>query len=134
MQTDLAQWTLAQFTAFALMMVRVTVVMMTAPVLGNARIPSQVKVAFSLAISLLLYLALRPAPLPEPGNIFALAAAVAGEAFAGLIVGWFYLKGPKNLRLELKYRLSRWRMERMRKRFNVHQGGRRRDDWHDRVH
>ena len=52
---------------------------------------------------------------------------------AGLVVGWFYLKGPKNLRLDLKYRLTRWRMERLRKRFNVHQGGRS-DDWHDRVH
>lgn len=52
---------------------------------------------------------------------------------AGLLVGWIYLKGPTNLRLDLKYRLTRWRMERMRKRFNVHQGGRS-DDWHDRVH
>jgi membrane associated rhomboid family serine protease len=52
---------------------------------------------------------------------------------AGLLVGWLYLKGPRNLRLDLKYRLTRWRMERMRKRFNVHQGGRR-DDWSDRVH
>lgn len=88
MQTDLAQWTLAQFTAFALMMIRVSVVMMTAPVLGNARIPGQVKVAFSLAVTLLLFLALRPAPLPEPGNIFSLVGAIAGEVFAGLIIGY----------------------------------------------
>ena len=33
---------------------------------------------------------------------------------AGLLVGWIYLKGPRNLRLDLNYRLSRWRMERMR--------------------
>ena len=52
---------------------------------------------------------------------------------AGLLVGWIYLKGPKNLNLEIKYRLTRWRMERMRRRFNVHQGGRS-DDWKNRVH
>ena len=52
---------------------------------------------------------------------------------AGLLVGWIYLKGPRNLRLDLNYRLSRWRMERMRRRFNVHRGGRG-DDWQKRVH
>ena len=51
----------------------------------------------------------------------------------GLVVGWFYLKGPKELELELKYRMTRWRMERMRRRFNVHRGGRG-DDWQNRVH
>lgn len=50
----------------------------------------------------------------------------------GLIIGWLYLKGPKDLQLEWKYRMTKWRMERMRKRFNVHQGGRR--GWDDKVH
>jgi membrane associated rhomboid family serine protease len=50
----------------------------------------------------------------------------------GLIIGWFYLQGPTNLRLELKYRLTRWKMERMRRRFDVHRGGR--DNWRDRIH
>ena len=48
----------------------------------------------------------------------------------GLVAGWIYLKGPGNLRLELKYQLSRWRMARLRRRFDVHQGGK--DKW--RVH
>lgn len=51
----------------------------------------------------------------------------------GLVVGWFYLKGPKNLQLEMKYRLSRWRMERMRRKFGVHPGGRS-DEWRNRPH
>jgi membrane associated rhomboid family serine protease len=42
----------------------------------------------------------------------------------GLVVGWIYLKGPRNMRLELQYHLTRWRMERMRRRFDVHRGGR----------
>ena len=57
---------------------------------------------------------------------------------AGLVVGWFYLQGPKKTRLELQYRLTKWRMDRMRKRFNVHQGGRGNGGgnggWSGRVH
>jgi membrane associated rhomboid family serine protease len=50
----------------------------------------------------------------------------------GLVVGWLYLKGPTNLRLDLQYRMTRWRMDRMRKKFDVHRGGR--DNWRDRIH
>jgi membrane associated rhomboid family serine protease len=50
----------------------------------------------------------------------------------GLLVGWLYLKGPRDLQLSLKYRLTRWRMERMRRKFNVHKGGR--GGWDGRVH
>jgi len=52
---------------------------------------------------------------------------------AGLLVGWIYLKGPHNLQLELRYRLTKWRMDRMRRKFNVHRGGRS-DDWQNRLH
>jgi membrane associated rhomboid family serine protease len=51
---------------------------------------------------------------------------------SGLLIGWVYLKGPRNLRLDLNYHLTRWRMERMRRRFDVHRGGR--DNWRDRIH
>ena len=43
---------------------------------------------------------------------------------SGLLIGWIYLNGPKNLQLDLQYRLTKWRMDRMRKRFSVHKGGR----------
>lgn len=81
---------------------------------------------------------------PLPARVFvAIIGAVAffsalGESgstvsnvahLGGLAVGWLYLKGPRDLRLAWQYRLSRWRMNRLRKRFNVHQGGR-----NDRVH
>jgi len=42
----------------------------------------------------------------------------------GMLVGWLYLQGPTNLRLAIRYRLTKWRMDRMRKRFDVHPGGR----------
>jgi membrane associated rhomboid family serine protease len=50
----------------------------------------------------------------------------------GLVVGFLYLKSPSDLRLEFRYRLTKWRMDRMRRRFNVHKGGR--DDWENRLH
>ena len=48
---------------------------------------------------------------------------------AGLLIAYLYLKGPTNLRLELKYRMTKWRMDRMRRKFGVHQGGRRDKPW-----
>lgn len=88
MTTDLATWTLAQFLAYGLMLVRVSVVFLTAPVLGNARIPAQVKIGLAMSITLLLYLAGNVKGLPEPSNILALSSAVGGEIFAGLIIGY----------------------------------------------
>lgn len=90
MNPDLANWTVAQFTFFALMLTRVSVLFATAPVLGNARIPGQVKIALSLVITLLLYLGYRggAGKAAVPTNVFQLAGAVAGEAFVGLIIGY----------------------------------------------
>ena len=54
---------------------------------------------------------------------------------AGLAAGWFYLQGPRKMRLELQYRMTKWRMDRARKRFNIHQGGRGGDGgWGGRIH
>jgi membrane associated rhomboid family serine protease len=70
---------------------------------------------------------------------FLSATAASGGAVAnvahlgGLLAGFVYLKGPRDLRLELKYRLTKWRMDRMRRRFSVHKGGRD-DDWGNHVH
>jgi membrane associated rhomboid family serine protease len=50
----------------------------------------------------------------------------------GLVIGYFYLRGFTNIRLAFRYRLTQWRMERMRRRFNVHRGGR--NDWENRIH
>jgi membrane associated rhomboid family serine protease len=50
----------------------------------------------------------------------------------GLVVSFLYLKGTKGLVAEAKYRYLRWKMARLRSRFDVHQGGRRDKD--HRVH
>jgi flagellar biosynthetic protein FliR len=72
------------------MLIRVSVLFISAPVIGNARVPSQLKIALSLIVTLLLYLSMKGGHLtrPVPGNIFALASAAAGEAFIGLLVGY----------------------------------------------
>ncbi len=84
---------------------------------------------------------------PLPARVFVLilgaiaffsAMGTGGGAVAhlahlgGLAVGYVYLKGPRNMRLDLQYHLTRWKMERMRRRFDVHRGGR--NDWRDRLH
>lgn len=50
----------------------------------------------------------------------------------GLIVGYLFLRGPgglsggpRRLRLEFQYRLARWRMARLRRKFEVVEGGKR---------
>jgi membrane associated rhomboid family serine protease len=55
----------------------------------------------------------------------------------GLVVGYLYLRGRRLTRfnpiLELKYRYTKWKIGRMRRRFDVHPGGRS-DDWDRRIH
>jgi membrane associated rhomboid family serine protease len=50
----------------------------------------------------------------------------------GLVVGYLYLSlGRGGPWAEIKYRYVKWRMNRLKKRFDVHDGGRR---WDSRVH
>jgi membrane associated rhomboid family serine protease len=55
----------------------------------------------------------------------------------GLVVGYLYLRGGRlsklNLLAELKYRYLRWKITRMRKKFDVYSGGRS-DDWDRKIH
>ena len=52
----------------------------------------------------------------------------------GLVVAYLYLKGGRlNLMSELKYRYLKWRINRMRRKFDVYSGGRA-DDINRRVH
>lgn len=42
----------------------------------------------------------------------------------GLVTGYLYLKGPRGLQDEVRYRVTKWRMARTRRRFDVRRGGR----------
>ena len=88
-------------------------------------LPSRVFVAIMGGIAFLSSLSAARSPVAHVAHL------------GGLVVGYLYLRGPKNLRpsdlrLEWRYRLTKWRMERMRRKFNVHKGGR--DDWDKWVH
>jgi membrane associated rhomboid family serine protease len=53
----------------------------------------------------------------------------------GLLVGYLFLKGARlHPWSEVKYRYLKWRINRVRKKFDVYRGGRRADDWDQRVH
>jgi len=53
----------------------------------------------------------------------------------GLLVGYVYLKsGRAHPIAELKYRYLKWKINRVRKKFDVYSGGRTEDDWDRRVH
>jgi membrane associated rhomboid family serine protease len=53
----------------------------------------------------------------------------------GLLVGYLFLKSARVHPLsELKYRYLKWKINRVRKKFDVYSGGRGADDWDRRVH
>jgi membrane associated rhomboid family serine protease len=108
---------------------------------------------YGLLLAYGLYFPDRPIYLwflfPVPAKIFVLimgliafyssvAGAGGGVANAthlgGLLVGYVYLKGRRIDPLaELKYRYLKWKINRVRKKFDVYSGGRA-DDWDRRVH
>jgi len=55
----------------------------------------------------------------------------------GLVVGYVYLKSRRLARFspiaELRYRYLKWKIGRMRRKFDVHEGGRS-DDWDRKIH
>jgi membrane associated rhomboid family serine protease len=70
--------------------------------------------------------------------VFASLSEAGGVANAthlgGLLVGYLYLKGARVDPLsEIKYRYLKWKMNRLRKKFDVYSGGRA-DDWDRHVH
>ena len=107
---------------------------------------------YGLLLAYALYFPDRPIYMyfvfPIPAKVFvAIIGAIAffsslseagGTANAthlgGLIIGYLFLKGAKMHPLsELKYRYLKWKINRVRKTFDVYSGGRR-DDWDHRVH
>jgi membrane associated rhomboid family serine protease len=107
---------------------------------------------YGLLMAFALYYPDRPILMfllfPIPAKYFALIiGAIAFMASAGsggggvahtahlggLVVGYLYLKGSRGIVSDVKSRYLRWKMQRLRRRFEVHSGGRR-DNWRDRVH
>jgi membrane associated rhomboid family serine protease len=107
---------------------------------------------FGLLLAYALYFPTRPFLVffvfPVPARVFvtilgaiSLLMALGGSGgvahtahLGGLATGYFYLKGKRiNLLSEIQYRYLKWRINRMRKKFDVYSGGRG-DDVNRRVH
>jgi len=70
-------------------------------------------------------------------SLYLSAAGGSGVAHAthlgGLLVAYLYLKsGRGGMMAEIRYRWVKWKMNRLRRRFDVHQGGR--DRWDKTLH
>lgn len=66
-------------------------------------------------------------------NTFQPSRGVADAAhLGGMIFGYFYLKGGRGLQAEIKYRYLKWKMNRLRRKFDVYSGGR--SNPNDRLH
>ena len=67
-------------------------------------------------------------------NTFQPSRGIADAAhLGGMIFGYLYLKGGRGgLIPEIKYRYLKWKMNRLRRKFDVYSGGR--SDWDGRVH
>jgi len=67
-------------------------------------------------------------------NTFQPSRGVADAAhLGGMIFGYLYLKGGRGgMTAEIKYRYLKWKMNRLRRKFDVYSGGR--SDWDGKVH
>ena len=67
-------------------------------------------------------------------NTFQPSRGVADAAhLGGMIFGYLYLKGGSGgLMGEIKYRYLKWKMNRLRRKFDVYSGGR--SDWNGKIH
>jgi membrane associated rhomboid family serine protease len=66
--------------------------------------------------------------LSEPNSQVSEAAHLGG-----LVIGYIYLRGGRGgLSAEIKYRYLKWKMNRLRRKFDVYSGGR--SDWDRHVH
>jgi len=123
-------------------------VLYTTPIVGASG------AIYGLLLAYGLYFPDRPIYLyfvfPIPAKVFVLIMGaiaffssiteVGGVANAthlgGLLVGYLYLKGRRGRTspwAEVKYRYLKWKINRVRKKFDVYSGGRA-DDWDRRVH
>jgi membrane associated rhomboid family serine protease len=108
---------------------------------------------FGVLLAYALYFPYRPILVmfvfPVPARYFvmimggmsllaSLSASSGGVAhtthLGGLAAGYLFLKKPRiNVKAEIQYRLVKWRINRMRRKFDVHDGGRA-NDANRRVH
>jgi flagellar biosynthetic protein FliR len=73
--------------AFAVVLTRVSGLMLTAPLFSLSVIPPQVKAGLAALISLIIFPVVRPTMGPLPENLLGLVIACGGELMVGLVIG-----------------------------------------------
>lgn len=77
----------AEFAAFALILLRVTVLLFLSPIFGSNLVPIQVKAAMSLVFALMLTPVVNIDAPALPDDVLSYIPIIAGEVFVGMAIG-----------------------------------------------
>ncbi|MBF0277580.1 MAG: flagellar biosynthetic protein FliR [SAR324 cluster bacterium] len=83
---NLLNYDASQLLAFILVVIRISGIVATAPIFGDANIPSQIKIVIILGFSLIIYPFVPPFSIPLD-NVSYYLLLVAGELLIGLVLG-----------------------------------------------
>jgi flagellar biosynthetic protein FliR len=85
---NLLQFNPGQFIGFAIIFARLSGVMITAPILNDANIPPQIKVAFTFLLSLILFPVVARPEVGSNPDVWRLAVVLLGEVSVGVLIGF----------------------------------------------
>ncbi len=83
----LLDWTLEQFQAFILILMRVAAIIFMMPIIGAKGVPNAAKAGLCLMVSLILLPVVHIGPKAFPGDIFSMVLLLGKEIFVGLTLG-----------------------------------------------
>ena len=104
---DLLNYDAAQLLVFILVLVRVSGIIATAPVLGSNSIPMQVRVVLALVLALILQ-PFTPALIVHPDQPSEYLLLIAGELLIGLVLGMVGKSFLPPLSSLERWSVSRW--------------------------
>lgn len=85
---DILDFNFSQYESFLFVFSRVAAIILFAPILGSAQVPSRLKVGLALVFSILIYPMVNTQTLPEPRGLFDLAIHIATDAAIGLAIAF----------------------------------------------
>ena len=74
----------AEFAAFVLILIRVSILVFLAPIFGSALVPNQIKAAMAMALAFVLLGAVKVDPNLLPTDLWGFLPLILGELFVGL--------------------------------------------------
>ena len=85
---DILDINFSQYESFLFVFSRVGAILLFAPILGSAQVPSRFKVGLALVFSILIYPMVKTEILPEPRGLFDLAVHISTDAAIGLAIAF----------------------------------------------